>query len=353
MKTTYSTLLFSTLTLAITSCTPNNQGGYNDIASPVSVTEITKSPISRFINTSGTALATKEITLKSEMSGKYILQTNPATGKPFKLGDKVQANQVIIRFEDQEYENSQAVESRKLNLTIAQQEQTKQKALYEKGGVTLSEMRNTEVKVADAKLSYENALLKLANMELKAPFTGVIVDLPHYTQSTRIEAGNPMVTLMDYSNLFMEINLPENTLLYVRPGQKSNITHYTLPEDTIQGHIRELSPAINRETRTYKGKLEIANNDLKIRPGMFVKADIMIERKDSAIVIPKRVILSQGNDNKYVFVLDRNLAVRRDITTGIEQENRVEIIDGLKKGDLLISKGFETLRNESKVKVEK
>ncbi|MEG1616314.1 MAG: efflux RND transporter periplasmic adaptor subunit [Bacteroidales bacterium] len=353
MKSPYKSLLFAGMHLILFSCGPGNMENNNEIATPVSVTELTPAPISRFINTSGTALATKEATLKSGMSGKYQLQTNPATGKPFRLGDKVQEGQVIIRFEDKEFENTQAVESRQLNLTISEQEQMKQKALYEKGGVTLSEMRNTEVKVNDARLAYENALLKMENMKVIAPFNGVIVDLPHYTQNTRVETGAPMVTLMDYATLYMEVNLPENTLRFIRPEQGAHITHYTLPADTVQGKIRELSPAINKETRTYKGKLVIDNQHLKIRPGMFVRADILVENNNESVVIPKRVILSQGNDKKYVFVLDRNQASRRDITTGIEQDDKVEVTEGLKIGDQVITRGFETLRDRSAVKVEK
>ena len=76
----------------------------------------------------------------------YKLQTNPRTGKPFKLGDIVSKGQLIVRLEDREYENGIAIDAKELSLEIAEQEQVKQKALYEKGGVTLSEMRNTEVK---------------------------------------------------------------------------------------------------------------------------------------------------------------------------------------------------------------
>ena len=66
----------------------------------------------------------------------------------------------------------------------------------------------------------------------------------------------------------MDINLPENAIPYVRPEQSVLVTHYTLPNDTVKGVISELSPAINQETRTFKGKLIIDNNKLLIRPGM-------------------------------------------------------------------------------------
>ena len=117
------------------------------------------------------------------------------------------------------------------------------------------------------------------------------------------------------------------------------------------GILHELSPAISTETRTFKGVLQINNPELKLRPGMFVKADIITAQKDSTIVIPKDIIMT-GNRGKYVFVVERNsTAEDRWITTGIQNQDYVEVLEGLNKNDRLIIKGFETLRDSSKVKV--
>ena len=172
---------------------------------------------------------------------------------------------IIVRLEDKEYENGIAIDAKKLSLEIAEQEQSKQKALYEKGGVTMSEMRNTEVKVTNARYDYENAQLNLEKMKVKAPFDGVIVDLPHYTTDIRVEQGKPVVSLMAYDKMYMDINLPESSIRYVKEAQPVYITHYTIPGDTLRGKISELSPAISSETRTYKGKVLVDNNQLKLR----------------------------------------------------------------------------------------
>jgi len=84
---------------------------------------------------------------------------------------------------------------------------------------------------------------------------------------------------------------------------------------------------------------------------MFVKADIITNRKDSTVVIPKDIILTRGSQ-KYVFVVGRNsTAEQRWITTGIENQNSVEVLEGLKFNERLIIKGFETLRDNSKVRI--
>jgi len=338
--------------LLLAACNNQPQGTQNEITTPVSVQELKKGSISKMINTTGTAQPMYGVELNSQMSGSYQLQNNPRTGKPFKLGDKVDKGQLIIHLEDREYENNIAIDAKELNLEIALQEQNKQKALYEKGGVTLLEMRNTEVKVTNARLEVENARLHLDKRNIRAPFDGVIVNLPHYTNNVKVDQGKPMVGIMDYARMYMDVNLPESAINYVKANQQANITHYTLPDDTLRGVISELSPAISAETRTFKGKLLIQNDKLLLRPGMFVKADIVVDQADSSIIIPKEVIVS-NRQRKYVYIVEKNTAIIRDIKTGLEDENNIEVTDGLNENDNLVVKGFETLKENSKVRVQK
>ena len=95
--------LLSLLALAVLfSCSPEDSSIKTEIKIPVSVVSIKPQSISRFIETTGTVYSSKEGLLKSELSGIYKLQKNPATGKPFALGDAVKAGQVLIRIEDKQ-----------------------------------------------------------------------------------------------------------------------------------------------------------------------------------------------------------------------------------------------------------
>ena len=333
-------------------CTNQPQGTTTDIETPVSVRELKPtSTISQLYPTSGTAMSTFSVDLNSEMSGLYQLQTNPRTGRPFKLNDAVRKGELIIRLEDKEYENNNQIESRVLQLELAEQQQIKQKELKDLGGATETEIKNSEVSIINARTSLESTRLNLEKMNVVAPFDGVIVSLPHYSPDVKVASNQPMVGIMNYSNLLLEINLPESTIGYIQVNQPVHITHsISLPNDTLRGVISELSPAISSETRTYKGKILIDNAALKLRPGMFVKAEVVLDRSDNVIVIPKSVLMNQRN-RRYVYVVERNLAVSRTIITGIEDEDNIEVIDGLYENDNLIIRGFETLRENSRVRV--
>ncbi len=346
-------LLALIISVAIFSDCGNQQEELNsDISVPVSVNELKPQSIQKFIELNGSVKPIKEVKLKAEISGKYHLMKNNSGARTFELGDVVKEGSEIIWLEDFEYENNIKLPSQKLNLEITKQVFDKQQSLFEKGGVTLSELKNAEINYMNAKYAYEDALIRLQKMHIKAPFTGAIVDLPYFTPFAKVDANTLLVAIMDYSMLFMEINLAEKNLEYIKSGQSVQITNYTLIEDTLKGTITQLSPAIDPDTRSFKGILVIDNPGLKIRPGMFAKGEVVVASASNSIVIPKEIVVSKQKGN-YVFVVEKGIAYEREIQIGLENPKQVQVVSGLKVGENVVVKGFETLRNESKIKVVK
>lgn len=349
MKKTF--FLFAFI-VAIVGCRNQDQNLTADVEIPVSVEELKLKPIEEFVNTTGTAFPKGEIELKAKIPAAYFLEKNPQTGNLWQLGDKIKAGAVIARLEDEEYVNSVKMETNKLNLELMETELKKQESLYEKGGVTLKELKTAGINHENAKTTVVNSKLQLQKTRVIAPIDGVIVDLPYYTQGTEVASGVTVAKIMDYRIMYMDVQLPEKYIAVIKPGQQVKLTNYTIPEDTIIGNITQLSPAIDADTRTFKGKISIENNDYLLRPGMFVKADIVTAHKDSAIVIPKSIILSRQR-GKTVFTIDRGVAVEKVIETGLENLTEIEVRRGLVKNERLVTSGFETLSNKSKVKIVK
>lgn len=336
--------------LFLINCGTPDTGTDTEIAVPVSVEEIKMKPIEEFLTTTGTVNAVKDALLRSETSGFYGLAKNPKTNRPFALGDFVKADQVIIHLDNPEFENTTAIESKKLSLEISKQEFEKQQSLYEKGGVTFRELKNSEKLYMDAQYAYDNARIQLSKLKIIAPFDGVIVDLPYYTPRTKVDANVLMAQVMDYRNLYMDVNLPGKELDRIEVGYPARVMNYTLPDDTLKGKITQVSPALDPDTRSFKASLDIDNPDWLLRPGMFIKAEIVVASKDSAIVIPKDIILSKRR-GKTVYIVEKGAAQERAISTGLENPEFVEVTEGLDKDERLVVKGFETLRHRSKVKI--
>ncbi len=321
-----------------------------EISIPVSIQEVKKRPIEEFITTTATVYAIKNTILAAEIEGTYRLSTNPRTNKTFGLGDKVNQNEVIIHLDNPEYENNIKIESQKLNLDISKREYEKQQSLFDKGGVTLRELKNSERAYIEADYVYKNALIQLQKMKVKAPFAGVIVDLPYYTPGTKVMINQKMIELMDFSKLYAEVFFPAKELNRIQIGQPLRITHYSLSSDTLWGKITHVAPVLNPDTRSFEAAVLVENEKQLLRPGMFVKVETIVARKDSVIVIPRDIILSKRK-GKTVFIVDKGAAFERVISGGLENADQVEVLEGLKEGDRLVIKGFETLRNRSKVKI--
>jgi len=343
-------ILPAALILAFSGCRNQDQNLSADVEIPVSVEELKLTTIEEYVNTTGTAFPKGEIELKSKISATYFLERNPLTGRFWQMGDRVKKGDPIARLEDEEYVNSVKMETNQLNLELMETELRKQESLYEKGGVTLRDLKTAEINYENAKTTVVNSKLQLEKTRIVSPIEGVIVDLPYHTQGTQVETGIPVVKIMDYKTMYMDVQLPEKYISDIESGQIVWLTNYTIPEDTITGHVTQLSPAINADTRTFKGTVSIENNDFLLRPGMFVKADIVTNHKDSVIVIPKSIILSRQK-GKTVFVVDRGIAAERIIETGLENISDVEVTRGLEKNERVVISGFETLSNRSKVKI--
>jgi RND family efflux transporter MFP subunit len=190
----------------------------------------------------------------------------------------------------------------------------------------------------------------MERMQIISTIEGVIVDLPYYTPGTQIETNAVIVKIMDYKTMYMDVKIPEKYLGTIVKGQPARLTNYTIPNDTIAAAVTQTSPAIDSESRTFKGIITADNNNYLLRPGMFVKADIVVNRKDSVIVIPKEIILSRQR-GKTVYVVTQGRATERVILTGLETNTEVEVLRGLNVDERLITSGYETLGPNTRVQI--
>jgi RND family efflux transporter MFP subunit len=344
-------ILIATFVLLILAACGNQSQRFNmDVAVDVTVQTVTAGPIREMVTVTGDLMPAASVALKNEMSGTYLLQNNPATVQPFKMGDPVKKGMVIIKLEDQAYRNTTNIEGERLNLEISEQEYEKQQALFEKGGVTRREVVNAERTLVSARQTFENAQLNLNMMSVKAPFNGVITALPYYSQGVKIEQNQDMAGIMDFDQLVLDITLPAQAFGKVAPGQKSLITSYSSSSDTVQGIVTQLSPVLDVATRSFKGRMTVTNENNQLRPGMFVNAAIVVQQKDSVLTVPPEVVLSQMG-GRFVYIVEGETAKKRIVQVGLETKDRIEIIDGIQAGEQIVVKGFETLRDGSKVKI--
>jgi RND family efflux transporter MFP subunit len=341
---------FLILWLLVLSCDNSEFEESLEITIPVNVMEIKPGAIKEFVTATADVFAMKKVALLSQAQGYYRVAQNPQTGMPYKPGDKVKAGNTIIFLDNPELENNTAFESKKLNLDISQREYEKQKSLYEKGGVTLRELKNAESMFIEARYAYDNAGIQLAKLKVSSSFDGIITSIPYYTRGVLVSAGQLMANVMDYSTVYSDVSLPAKELGQIKTRQQVIVTQYNIPGDSLMGVVDQVDLALDIQNRSFNAHIIIDNPGNILRPGMYVKLDIVVASKDSSIVIPKDIILSKRR-GKTVFVVEKNAAEERVIATGLENEKTVEVLNGVKNGERIVIKGFETLRDHSKVKI--
>jgi len=341
---------FLVLWLLFIACDDSDFEESLEITIPVNIREIKPGNIKEYVTATADVFAIKKAALLALAEGYYRLALNPRTGVPYKPGDEVKAGNTIIYLDNPELENNIAFESKKLNLDISQREYEKQKSLYKKGGVTLRELKNAESMFIEARYAYDNARIQLAKLKIRPSFEGIITSIPYYTRGVLVSAGQLMANVMDYSTVYSDVSLPAKELGRIKAQQQVIITQYNTPGDTLYGVVDQVDPALDIQNRSFNAHIIINNPDNILRPGMYVKLDIIVAAKDSSIVIPKDIILSKRR-GKTVFIVEKNAAQERVVTTGLENEQMVEVLNGVKKGERIVIKGFETLRDNSKVKI--
>lgn len=340
--------------IAIFAAGCEEQGPQIDLESsiPVKVEELQPRSIKEYVFATGTVEAVNGGEMKALDQGAYRLQTNPRTGKPYAMGDEVKKNETIIKLYNPEREYSIALKSKKLNYDISKREYEKQKTLYDKGGVTLRELTDAESAYINAKYSLDDAELQLIKLQVLAPCDGVITELPYFPHDELVVTSTVLAEVNDNTRLYTDITLPGKELGRIKQGQEVIISNYGDQEDSLVGEISQVSPALNADSRMFSARVEVDNDSLLLRPGMFVKANIVVAQKDSTIVIPKDVVLD-WRGSKVVFIVEKGIAIRRVIETGLANRDEIEVVSGLSKDERLVVEGYETLLNRSKVKIIK
>jgi membrane fusion protein (multidrug efflux system) len=336
--------------LALAGCKEEAVNVATESTIPVKAAELKSKAIQEFVTATGTAFPMADVTLKTEQAGRYVLHTGARTGQPLRMRDAVKKGEVLISLENPEYINQVAFDSKKLQHESAQREYTKQQSVFEKGGITVKDLADAQKAFVDSTYSFENASLALKKLEVVAPFDGVIVDLPHFTNGQWIEANAAVVRIMDYARLYADLTLPGKEMDRLVQGQRVVVTDYGQADKPLTGIVAQISPALDAESRMFKLRIEIPNGDFRLKPGSFLKTDVVVKEKAAALVISKSIILDRRGA-KTVFVVERGIALERRITTGIENIDEVEVLTGLKAGDRVVTDGFETLRANARVKI--
>lgn len=282
---------------------------------------------------------------------------------PVKEGERVAKNQVLAKLDQRQVDLEMAVRKARLKTAVAQldlarAEHAKKEELYQKEAISESELMKSafEVQKSEAELDstqkeVESVAGRKDQMTIRAPTPGIVAKI--YLKQG--EVANPqsyrVVRLIYCSEIDAEINLGEKLYPMIGPGQTVNVTVDALGGRKFTGTVQTISSEINPMNRTFTATVGIPNPDLVLRPGMFVRAEIDVAPAAGPVWVPVSALLPPVDGEESVFVVKGGLALRRKISIGRRDQERVEVLAGLQAGDVVIVEGQDKVSDLTDVSV--
>lgn len=330
-------------------CSRPSQERSVDLTVPVTVTPATLSTIESTITATGTLRSVREAEILTEVKGNLFLTEVEGLGI-LSDGYRVSAGQVVARLENEEWIVGANVASRKLALQTAEHTVKEKEALFERGLTTEVDVNNARKALADARTALEESRIRVRKTEVRAPISGVMTEVTQITQGTEIQANARIGKVVDYSKVLVDLRIPNSQVLAIEIGKAVRVSNYAFQERVFEGRITAVDPVLDATTRTLRVVATVDNPDLMLRPGMFVKAEIVKAAHVDVVVVPKKLVVKRQNQD-VVFVEESARAQMRTVETGLESRDSIEIVDGIEEGDRLITSNYETLRARTRVRV--
>lgn len=301
---------------------------------PVRAVPVRVGKVSDEVTAVGTLLAEESVIIRPEIDGRIV-------GLHFVEGQLVAAGAKLVTIDNAEYEAQSAAV--RADLKTEEQRLARTRELHQQNFISKDALDVQLGNVDRLKARLAEADSRFAKTLIRAPFSGT-VGLRMVSPGAYVKAGQDIVRLESTGNIKADFRIPELYMSKVTPNQEVAIRLDAYPGEDFRGRVYAVEPVIDERTRTILMRARIPNKSNKLKPGMFVRVAVTLENRPSAIIVPEQSIWPQGQDN-YVFRIVDGKAALTKIQIGNRQPGNVEIVDGLKAGDVVVTEGQIKLRD--------
>ena len=312
----------------------------------VTTFEVQPQVFNHYLDLQGNVKTRENVLLYPEMAGTLL------TVK-VKKGARVSKGQILAVIDNGGMSNQ--LSQLKTQAALAQTTFERQATLWEqKIGSEIQYLKSKAQAEAQA-----NAVLQLekvlAKAQITAPFSGVI-DQVLKDPGTVVSPGNgsEVFRLINLSNMYIEVDVPEGYLGAVTKGKKAGV-YFPVLQDSVNAVVRETGNYINPNNRSFSAEIAVENPNGQIKPNLNARVHINDYTNENALLIPQSVISENAAGEQYAYVAElyngEAIAKRHIITTGKTQGDFVEITSGISAGDLIIKEGARSVKDAQAVKI--
>jgi membrane fusion protein (multidrug efflux system) len=324
-------------------------------APPVMVEQVVAQTVEDRIEAAGQLLAVDEASVAAEVSGR-VTEVRVPEGAAVAVGDVVleidrERRQLALDSERATVAEADAA------IVEARREQERIQRLFDRSAVSRAQLDDAEtgLRRARSRLAAARAQQGLAERALRdasvaAPFDGLVARR-YVSAGDFVGVGEKLYDLVALHPIEVEFHLTERDSGRVQLGDRVEVRVAPHPEEVFTAAVNVVSPRIDPRTRTLRVKAALDNEDGRLRPGLFARADLGVAVREGVPMLPEAAIL-QRSDGAVVFVLDGDLRVeRRNVRTGVFRDGYVEAVSGIEAGDRVVVRGQSRLVDGSVVDV--
>ncbi len=307
---------------------------------PVEVAEVATGDISSYITATANLVAEDQVKVLAEAEGRVVRLD-------VEEGDRVSRGQVLAVLDQDEAKIAKSKVELKASNAEAALDRARES--YQQGLISSEAFDKLTMDFEVAQQEVAEAEWRLAKTIIRAPFDARVTER-FITLGQHLRPGDELFTVADYDPLIARIYLPENDVVEFEVGREVRITPAADTALAFAGRIRQLAPVVDTATGTVKVTVEAVDPPPEVRPGAFVSIGIVRERHEAALLVPRESVIRELRE-AHVFVAADGAAVKRAVTLGIEEGDRVEVLTGVSAGDAVVTAGQGGLDDGQKIKI--
>ncbi len=305
----------------------------------VAVEQVRRGDIATYYSATASLDPNKEADVLARVNG--IIQSLAA-----EEGDRVAEGQVLLEIEDAEYRHRVTQAEVELHQQRLQLERSEK--MLAQGLVSAEDADAARSQMKAAEASWELATLELSYTRVQSPFKGRVI-ARSVDQGRTVSNGTVLFTLADLSRLLARVHVPAREFRNIQTDQPVQLV-VDSTGDRLEGHILLVSPVVDSTSGTIKVTVEITDFPSSTRPGDFAEVSIVTDRHDDVLVIPRIAVL-RDHEERVVYVVDGDTAVRRVVEIGFEDDRFTEVIAGLGEGESVVVQGQRSLSDGQKISI--
>ena len=258
------------------------------------------------------------------------------------VGDNVKKGQILVEMDET------TLSQQEMQLKNLETEFNRIDQLYQVGGVSKSEWDNVKLQLEVARKSFQT--LK-ENTRLESPIEGVVTARNY--DNGDLYGGQAILVVQKMAPVKLTINVSEQYYSKVKKGDAVSIELDAYPGETFKGKVSLIYPTVDAMTHTFPVELNVANEDLKLRPGMFARATLNLGTLNHVVVPDLAIDKRAGSGDRFVYVYKDGKVHYSKVELGQRLGDRYELLSGVENGAQIVIAGLAKLADGKEVEVEK